>query len=87
MDRYEAEMADLEMDVRVSENISKVYYDYMIRAFQNFINRYQDGKITATPRQLEVLMTKIEHWARLATLLETDEIRLHRYFALKPMDI
>ena len=85
VDRYEAEMADLGMDVRVSENISKVYYGFIIRAFQNFINRYQDGKITATPRQLEVLMTKIEHWARLATLLETDEIRLHRYFALKPM--
>ena len=85
VDRYEAEMAALEMDVRVSENISKVYYDYIIHAFQSFINRYQEGKIAATPRQLEVLMAEIEHWARLATLLETDEIRLHRYFALKPV--
>ena len=85
-DRYEAEMAALGMDVRVSENISKVYYGFIIRAFQSFINRYQEGKITATPRQLEVLMAEIERWAQLAGLLETDEIRVYRYFALKPVE-
>jgi|TARA_R110001599_G_scaffold38536_17_gene118088 ubiquinone/menaquinone biosynthesis C-methylase UbiE len=85
MDRYDAEMAALEMDVRVSENISKDYHSYMTRAFQSFIDRYQDGRIKATPGQLEILMGEVERWARLAALLEAGEVRLHRYFALKPV--
>ena len=85
MDRYDAEMAALEMDVRVSENISKDYHGYMTKAFQSFIDRYQDGRIKATPGQLEILMGEVERWARLAALLEAGEVRLHRYFALKPV--
>ena len=31
-------------------------------------------------------MAEIERWAQLAGLLETDEIRYYRYFALKPLE-
>ncbi|MEQ8333618.1 methyltransferase domain-containing protein [Nisaea sp.] len=85
LDRYETEIAALELDVRVSEDISKDYYGYMTRAFQSFIDRYQDGRIKATPGQLEILMKEVERWARLAALLEAGDLRLYRYFALKPV--
>jgi ubiquinone/menaquinone biosynthesis C-methylase UbiE len=85
VDRYEQEIEALGLDVRVSENISKEYHLYMTRAFQSFIDRYQDGKIRASKNQLPILMGEVERWARLAALLESGEVKLHRYFALKPV--
>lgn len=83
--RYEQEIEALGMDVRISEDISKDYHSYMTRSFQSFIDRYQGGKINASKNQLPILLGEVERWARLAALIETGEVRVFRYFALKPV--
>lgn len=84
-EQYAHEIGALELDVRISENISKDYHRSMTRAFQSFIDRYQEGRVRATPGQLKVLMAEVERWARLAALLESGDLELQRYFALRPV--
>ena len=84
--RYEQALNDRGFDVRIVEDISAEQRELIKAAFANLLEAVtQSDMFEGKPRRKIALMKEAEDWARRAAMLESGEIKLYRFFALKPI--
>jgi SAM-dependent methyltransferase len=78
----------LKFRVPIHEDISMEYQRIVIDAWKRWLvllpRLQEEGKLDAQFRS--ALMSQLTYWVHRANLIETGELRLFRYFALKPED-
>ena len=83
-EQYEELLRDLQLDVRVVEDISKSKSEQVRDSFKDFLAAVKEsGGLQDKPKAKKHLMKEAEHWARLASLLESGELANFRFFAIK----
>ncbi len=82
---YERAFADLRFDVRILEDRSVEHRRHIRDHFARFVASL-DGSdpLAEDPALRAALIAEVERWARRAALLESGELALYRFFALKP---
>ena len=82
---YERTLAALHFDVRVLEDRSDEHRQQIRDHFARFVEGL-DGSdpLAEDPAHRSALIVEAERWARRAALLESGELALYRFFALKP---
>jgi len=85
-ERYEQALTDRGFDVRIVEDLSEEQHGLIKASFSNLLETVaQSDLFSGKPLRKRALMKETEEWARRAAMLESGEIKLYRFFALKPM--
>ena len=82
---YERAFQDLRFDVRILEDRSAEHRRQIRDHFARFLESLDGSdKLAEDPAHRAALIAEAERWARRAALLESGELALFRFFALKP---
>jgi len=82
---YEKAFAELGFDVRVVEDRSAEHQQHIRDTFARFV-QHLDGSdpLAEDPAHRAALIVEAERWARRASLLESGDLALYRFFVIKP---
>jgi ubiquinone/menaquinone biosynthesis C-methylase UbiE len=81
-DRTEAYLKHLNFDIRVVEDITEGARERIFEGWQKFIDTYEPGTIPDV--LVASLVDEAETWARRVAALDSDNVRVYRFYALKP---
>ena len=78
---YKQALVDLHLEVRVMEDISRDFNKLVTHAWANFIRRLEGQGVT--PEDTPSLVDELELWTRRIQALESGDLRVFRFHALK----
>jgi 2-polyprenyl-3-methyl-5-hydroxy-6-metoxy-1,4-benzoquinol methylase len=78
---YKQALVDLHLEVRVMEDISRDFHKLVTHAWANYIRRLEGEGIT--PEDTPSLVDELELWTRRIQALESGDLRVFRFHALK----
>ena len=81
-DRTEAYLKHLNFDIRVVEDITDGARQRILEGWQNFIDTHEPGSIPDA--LVPSLVDEAEQWARRVAALDSNNVRVYRFYALKP---
>jgi ubiquinone/menaquinone biosynthesis C-methylase UbiE len=81
-DRTEAYLKHLNFDIRVVEDITEGARQRIFEGWQKFVDTHEPGSIPDV--LVPSLVDEAETWARRVAALDSDNIRVYRFYALKP---
>jgi hypothetical protein len=84
---YDDNLDSMKLDVRAREDISEVFRDYILIGFRVLVEELQSTDAKPHRTDLMAMMMEAERWARCVALLESGELQVMRFFALKSIQI
>lgn len=80
--RYSDELGALKLDLRIAEDMTATYRKMILEGWQAFVRGVEEGG-PATRETQRYIVLEAEQWARRIALLDTGEVKVYRYFAIK----